>query len=81
MAGVAPDNVGQVDLNVVVDDAGWHASATFVTPPTGDDREGWAFLMQLGPYFILRLLEDEQATILAQVEEQAREGRLLLTAA
>jgi hypothetical protein len=70
-----------VDLTVVVDDAGWHASATFVTPPQGDDREGWSFLMQLGPYFTLRFLEDEQATILVRVEEEAAERRLLLTAA
>jgi hypothetical protein len=70
-----------VDLTVVVDDTGWHASATFVAPPQGEDREGWAFLMQLGPYFTLRLLEDEQATILVHVNEEAQEGRLLLTAA
>lgn len=70
-----------VDLAVVVDDAGWHASATFVTPPRGQDREGWAFLMRLGPYLTLRLLEDEQATILVRVDEGAQEGHLLLTVA
>jgi hypothetical protein len=69
-----------VDLTVVVDDAGWHASATFVTPPQGDEREGWSFLMKLGPYFALRLLEDQQATILVRVDEDA-DGHLLLTAA
>lgn len=70
-----------MDLNVAVDDAGWHASATFVTSPVGEDREGWAFPMQVSPYFTLRLLEDEQATILVQVEEEAWDGRLLLAAA
>ncbi|GAB3881805.1 hypothetical protein GCM10029964_038510 [Kibdelosporangium lantanae] len=43
-----------VDLSVVVDDAGWHASATFLTPPQGED---WALLMRLDPYFTLRFLE------------------------
>ena len=37
--------------------------------------------MRLDPYFTLRLLEDDPATILVRVDEEAREGRLLLTAA
>ncbi|GLY66824.1 hypothetical protein Atai01_34430 [Amycolatopsis taiwanensis] len=38
-----------VELSVVVDDAGWHTSAVFAAPAQGEDREAWAFLMQLGP--------------------------------
>jgi hypothetical protein len=70
-----------VDLTVVVDDAGWHASATFAARPQGEDREAWSFLMQLDPYFTLRLLEGEHATILVRVDEEEEEGRLLLTVA
>lgn len=70
-----------VDLSVVVDDVGWHASARFVAPLLGEDREGWRFLLQLDPYFTLRFLEDEQATILVRVDEEADGGRLRLTAA
>lgn len=70
-----------VDLSVVVDDVGWHASARFVAPLLGEDREGWRFLPQLDPYFTLRFLEDGQATILVRVDEEADGGRLRLTAA
>jgi len=74
--------LGSFDVNVtaVVDDAGWHTSATFVAPPRGEDREGWLFLLRLDPHFTLRPLADEQATILVRVAEDQGDGRLLLTA-
>lgn len=68
-----------VNLTVTVDDAGWHASATFDASPQGEEREGWSFLMRLDPHFTVRFLEDEEATILVRVDEEPPEGRLLLT--
>lgn len=71
----------EVDLQVTVDDGGWRASATFATPLEGEEREAWEFLMRLGPYFTLRLREDERATIEVRVEEFERGERLALSTA
>ena len=71
----------EVNLQVTVDGEGWRASAAFVTPLEGEEREAWEFLMQLGPYFTLRLREDEQATIKVRVVELERGELLALTAA
>ena len=71
----------EVNLQVTVDDEGWHASATFAAPLVGEDREAWEFLMQLDQYFTLRLREDEQATIEVRVEEAEPDERLVLSTA
>jgi hypothetical protein len=69
-----------VELTVAVDAAGWQVSAAFASQLDEDEQEGWSFLMDLDPYFTLRLLEDEGATIDVGVVEGA-DGRLTLTAA
>ena len=69
-----------VELSVTVDAGGWHASAAFASRLDDDEQEGWSFLMDLGLYFTLRLLEDEGATIDVGVVEEP-DGRLTLTAA
>ena len=52
----------EVALSVSVDASTWHASATFAQPLNGEDREGWSFLMDVDPYFTLRLLEDDSGS-------------------
>ena len=71
---------GDVELSVTVDAGGWHASAAFAPRLDHDEQEGWSFLTGLDPYFTLRLLEDEGATIDVGVVEEP-DGRLTLTAA
>jgi hypothetical protein len=70
----------EVNLEVTVDAAGWHASARFATPLVGEDLEGWSVLMLADPYFTLRLLEDDQATIDVHVEQAQPDAPLVLTA-
>lgn len=69
-----------VHVVIVRDDSGWHVSATFVTPLTSEEREGWTFLIALSPYYTLRFDDDEDATIDVRVSEPS-EGDLLLSAA
>lgn len=68
-----------VELSVTVDADGWHASAAFARRLDDDEREGWSFLMDLPPYFTLRLLEDEGSSIDVGVVEEP-DGRLTLAA-
>jgi hypothetical protein len=74
--------LGAVDVNleVTVNASGWHASAKFAKPLAGEELEGWSVLMLLDPYFTLRLLEDEQATIDVNVKQAQLDGPLVLTA-
>lgn len=69
-----------VELSVTAGADGWHASTVFAAPLDDDDREGWSFLMDLSPYFTLRLLEDEGSTIDVKVDNEP-DGRLALSAA
>lgn len=69
-----------VRVVIVSDDSGWRVSATLAPPLTGDEREGWMFLVALSPYFTLRFDDDEDATIDVRVEEPT-EGELTLSAA
>lgn len=69
-----------VEVSVTVDARGWHASAAFASRLDDDEQEGWSFLMDLSPYFTLRLLEDEGSTIDVGVVEEP-DGRLTLIAA
>ena len=70
----------EVNLEVTVDAAGWHASARFAAPLVDEELEGWSFLMLLDPCFTLRLLEDDQATIDVRVEQAQLDAPLVLTA-
>jgi hypothetical protein len=70
----------EVALSVSVDANAWHASAIFARPLSGEDREGWSFLMDLDPYFTLRLLEDDDSTIDVWVVDES-DGQLTLAAA
>jgi hypothetical protein len=69
-----------VRVRVISDASGWHVSAAFTSPLTGEDREGWAFLRELSPYFTLRFEEDEDAAIDVHVDEP-RGDELRLTIA
>lgn len=69
-----------VELSVASDADVWHASAVFASQLDDEERGGWSFLMDLDPYFTLRLLEDEGSTIDVEVVEEP-DGRLALTAA
>ncbi|MFI0407834.1 hypothetical protein [Actinomadura sp. 3N508] len=68
-----------VRVSVVNDDSGWHTSAEFDPPLTGDHRETWNFFMDAAPYFTLRFKDDETATIDVHVNKQSENG-LTLTA-
>lgn len=67
-----------VRLLVVSDSAGWRSTAAFASPLTGEDREGWEFLMMLSPYFTLRFESEEDARIDVRVDE-LEEGELVLS--
>ncbi|GAA1850282.1 hypothetical protein [Actinomadura bangladeshensis] len=69
-----------VRVAIVSDDSGWRVSATFTSPLTGEEREGWRFLLALSPYWTLRFHDDEDASIDVRVEEPT-EGELTLSAA
>lgn len=71
-----------LDVHVVIvsDDAGCRVSATFASPPTAEEREGWTFLLALSPYWTLRFDADEDTAIDVHVEEPT-EGELTLSAA
>ena len=70
----------EVNLEVTVDTAGWHASARFAAPLAGEDLEDWSLLMLADPCFTLRLLEDDQATIDVHVEQAQPDAPMVLTA-
>ncbi|QFG23440.1 hypothetical protein [Actinomadura sp. WMMB 499] len=74
--------LGSVDVQVLVvsDDSGWHASAAIVSPLTSEERQAWVLLMELSPYFTLRFEDDVDATIDVSVDERS-DGELTLTAA
>lgn len=70
--------LGSVAVDVIVRVAGdvWACEASFGTPLTQDEREGFDFLMAMDPVFLLRFEED--STLLVNVAETDR--RLTLTA-
>ncbi|WP_225844896.1 hypothetical protein [Streptomyces sp. HPF1205] len=56
----------------------WTCDATFEPSLTGEDQEGFDFLMALDPLFTLRF--DEESMLHVNVVAAADDGRLTLTA-
>lgn len=72
--------LGSYEVHVEIEVAGstWTCRATLAGPLSGDEKEGFDFLMALDPVFTLRL--DANGTLLVDVTEVDDGGRLALTA-